>query len=480
VSGDGIDDLVVGAPRAGRDAPSDGAGRAYVVLGPLAGGTHRDLRVAPAELEVLGDEPDDATGQAVTIADVTGDSQDDVLVAAYAAGTGSRQACGKVHVFAGPLAPRGLVDLRSTNSDATLIGARTWDGSGWPLATADVNQDGYQDLLMGSHGPGMVGLVRGPLGLGERDLLTDPPDLIVRRSERNAHFGHAIAVGDVIQDGIPDLAAGAHHSAGPLGDRHDAGVVQVVSGIRMNCAADGEAPSVDIASPHAASDSVAGALEGSYTARDMPIPIGFEANDDDTWIGEVVHEQVVLDDAVLFDGNEVGDRDGLLADESLVLTETALCESHRGQFGTHRVGVIATDCGGKTTRRDVDFEIVLDLIPGAFRVKPESFNVNGGQATAFLTMAIEGDACRVAPAIADIDVDSLAWVALPSGIAVPPRVVADGERRLVLKVVRLAFGDDCGASFAIVGRLRTGERFIGFDDVRRAGRSRSTSRRSCN
>ena len=103
LNGDGIGDLVVGA--AGRDEPAflpPTTGDAYVVFGPFSSGGTADLS-NPAEVSVKVSAADagDHLGWSVALADVTGDGNDDLIVAAMRGdGPGnSRPDAGEVYVF---------------------------------------------------------------------------------------------------------------------------------------------------------------------------------------------------------------------------------------------------------------------------------------------------------------------------------------------------------------------------------------------
>ncbi|XP_006878008.1 PREDICTED: phosphatidylinositol-glycan-specific phospholipase D [Chrysochloris asiatica] len=90
---------------------------------------------------------------------------------------------------------------------------------GWAMASADLNQDGYGDLVVGAPGysrPGHIQVGRVYLIYGN-DLGLPPVDLdldkeahqILEGFEPAGRFGSAVAVLDFNMDGVPDLAVGA-------------------------------------------------------------------------------------------------------------------------------------------------------------------------------------------------------------------------------------------------------------------------------
>lgn len=100
-SGDGIADILLGAPRGASNPPRPVCGEGHLVHGPLAAGTTRSLAAQPADVIVHGPDSGDRLGDTATLGDVTGEgSADIVLGAPNAMGTSAdRDAAGEVHVI---------------------------------------------------------------------------------------------------------------------------------------------------------------------------------------------------------------------------------------------------------------------------------------------------------------------------------------------------------------------------------------------
>ncbi|MEM9222073.1 MAG: hypothetical protein AAGB11_06675 [Pseudomonadota bacterium] len=157
VNGDGIDDLVVGAPNATVDGAVE-AGAAFIVFGSSSG---FQATVEGSDLDgtngfyIGGLNASDSLGSAVAgVGDVNGDGIDDILVAASGAGTAGRLGAGVTYlVFGSSNGFSADFDVESLNGTTgyILIGAAADDASGQAVSRAgDVNGDGVDDLLIGA------------------------------------------------------------------------------------------------------------------------------------------------------------------------------------------------------------------------------------------------------------------------------------------------------------------------------------------
>ena len=155
VNGDGIADLIVGAPRTtGPNGPYSGS--TYVVYGKPGGfAANFDLSSLDGTngFRIVGALANDGAGDPVATGDFNGDGVADVLIGVPSARPNGGFS-GEVYVVFGKTSGFGATfDLAGVNgtNGFRLDGVAAIDSTGSALASAgDVNHDGYDDLIIGA------------------------------------------------------------------------------------------------------------------------------------------------------------------------------------------------------------------------------------------------------------------------------------------------------------------------------------------
>lgn len=208
VDGDGIADLLIGAPQL--ETVLENQGVAFVVSGASVSGLVNDP--ADADAILLGASAHDNLGQQVLGAgDMDGDGLDDVLVSAPRVdGSTGAPDVGAVYLFPGDL--EGFQD--ATSAIATVVGREGYLRLGSSLALAgDLNDDGLEEVLVGEPGYYDEGpSTRGAAYVFEGNLAgtldTDDALLRIEDASLGDGTGASVAAGDVNGDGLVDMVLG--------------------------------------------------------------------------------------------------------------------------------------------------------------------------------------------------------------------------------------------------------------------------------
>jgi len=243
VNGDGVDDLIVGMPRASV-APIESVhppdyqvyhysapvtrtqnGAVYVTLGRSglvsSSGTYQDYMMCLPELTIYGQNSYDTLGRSLASGDVDGDGYDDIIVSADG-GDASTTNAGQVYVFYGssvityatcdlysspPVFESQIVEelaYVTTTADITITGIASGDRSGYDVSVGDLNGDDYDDIVIGApyadSNRGQVYVVYG----GPRASISDTiplsqADLTVSGATASSWLGTSVFAGDLNQ-----------------------------------------------------------------------------------------------------------------------------------------------------------------------------------------------------------------------------------------------------------------------------------------
>ncbi len=317
--------------------------------GPL--GADTSMHCVPAAF--IGEAETDFTGASLTDAgDINDDGRDDLVLTAYGSERAGTDA-GAVFVVSGAAVSTGTTSISAAWS--VLLGEAESDYAGWSVSGGDIDTDGHADLLIGAYGVDTTGTEAGAAYLVWGDDLTGGEQSVgdglkLTGEAAQDYAGGAVAVvGDVDDDGWPDVVVGAYgnDSGGTYSGR-----AYLLSGQGL----DGRADTMSLADAdatltgEATYDNAAYALDGAGDLDGDGIGdllIGAPKSDSADSDAGQVH---ILRGGSLTGALSLADDDwGLLGDESYIQAGDAVAgvgDVDGDGLGDVLVGVPDSDAGG--------------------------------------------------------------------------------------------------------------------------------------
>ncbi len=236
---DGFTDLAVGVP--GQGLPGiGGAGGIHIFYGGGQG-------IKPPSNQTFNlDSPNvigtadggDRFGSSLTSGDFNNDGRDDLAVGTLNGDAGAVADAGTVNVFYGSVGGISPVGSQQWTQDSASIGetAGTDEQFGRGLATGDIDNDGFADLVIGVpneevllvSNAGALHVIYGSAGglTGAGSHFFTQNSIAGAAAEVDDRWGYAVAVGDFDFDNFTDVAVGAPGE--DIGSAQAAGTVNVL------------------------------------------------------------------------------------------------------------------------------------------------------------------------------------------------------------------------------------------------------------
>jgi len=247
LDGDGVGDLAVGAPL--DDDGRDDAGAVWVLFLDADGkvADYQKISRKSGDFEGSLDVGDTFGTSVVSVGDLDADGATDIAVGAPLDNDGEGPDHGAVWILRLLADGRVKTEQKLSNKEGGFAGTiDRGDLFGWGVAPAsDLDGDGVVDLGVGAPGDDNGGNAKGAVWMfflqpddtiGAELKISDKQGEFGGKLDEGDRFGHAItAVGDVNQDGVPDLVVGTPYDDD--GPGQDAGAVWVLfmDGVPTTC-----------------------------------------------------------------------------------------------------------------------------------------------------------------------------------------------------------------------------------------------------
>src|SRR3989344_3173307 len=176
----------------------------------------QDTNLSNSNASFIGEAGDSSGVSVSSVGDVNGDGYDDILIGAYLNDEGGDNA-GQVYLIFGKSSGWSM-DTNLSNANASFYGEKNNDNAGFSVSSAgDVNNDGYDDILIGADGNDQGGsgsgqsyIIFGKSSGWSMDVNLSNADASFYGENGSDNAGFSVSsAGDVNGDAFDDILIGA-------------------------------------------------------------------------------------------------------------------------------------------------------------------------------------------------------------------------------------------------------------------------------
>ncbi len=201
INGDGYEDFVFSS-----GTYNSQQGRVYVFFGD---GNLSDHNAVDANLIINGEGGE--FGISVDVGNFNGDDYDDILITAH--GYGSSR--GRAYIFYGR-SDFSATEIEATEADVIYTGEIISDSLGYDATVGDVNNDGYDDAIIGAYAysgnsrKGAVYIFYGSEDMTSKIATAEGSDVMFIGENNLDRFGITVTSGNINGDDYDDIIVGAY------------------------------------------------------------------------------------------------------------------------------------------------------------------------------------------------------------------------------------------------------------------------------